>query len=38
MTEANPVDEPGPRIVFVNEAFERITGYSEMDPKFRTVS
>ena len=28
ITEANPVDEPGPRIVFVNEAFERITGYS----------
>src|SRR4051812_36797010 len=24
MTEAEPIDEPGPRIVFVNEAFERI--------------
>ena len=28
ITEANPLDEPGPRIVFVNPAFERITGYS----------
>lgn len=28
ITEAEPIDEPGPRIVFVNEAFERITGYS----------
>ncbi len=26
--EADPIDEPGPRIVFVNEAFERITGYT----------
>jgi len=28
ITEAEPIDEPGPRIVFVNEAFERITGYT----------
>ncbi len=28
ITEAEPVDEPGPRIVFVNDAFERHTGYS----------
>jgi len=28
ITEAGAVDEPGPRIVFVNEAFERQTGYS----------
>ncbi len=28
ITEADPVDEPGPRIVFVNDAFERRTGYS----------
>ena len=28
ITEAEPVDEPGPRIVFVNAAFERQTGYS----------
>jgi PAS domain S-box-containing protein len=27
ITEAEPLDEPGPKIVFVNEAFERITGY-----------
>lgn len=28
ITEAGSVDAPGPRIVFVNEAFERQTGYS----------
>ena len=28
ITEAGPFGEPGPRIVFVNEAFERRTGYS----------
>lgn len=28
ITEAEPIDEPGPRIVFVNEAFEQRTGYS----------
>ncbi|MDX1573330.1 MAG: PAS domain S-box protein [Methylophaga sp.] len=28
ITEAEPIDEPGPRIVFVNDAFERLTGYS----------
>ena len=27
ITEAEPQDEPGPRILFVNEAFERHTGY-----------
>ena len=27
ITEADPVTEPGPRIVFVNQAFERRTGY-----------
>ena len=27
ITEADPADEPGPRIVFVNDAFERLTGY-----------
>jgi diguanylate cyclase (GGDEF)-like protein/PAS domain S-box-containing protein len=27
ITEAEPVSTPGPRIVFVNEAFERMTGY-----------
>ncbi|MES2937762.1 MAG: PAS domain S-box protein [Pseudomonadota bacterium] len=28
ITLAAPLDSPGPRIVFVNEAFERLTGYS----------
>ncbi|MBC7610281.1 MAG: PAS domain S-box protein [Polaromonas sp.] len=28
ITEAEPFDEPGPRIVYVNDAFERRTGYS----------
>jgi PAS domain S-box-containing protein len=27
ITEAEPIDEPGPRILYVNEAFARITGY-----------
>ncbi|AFJ03208.1 putative sensor histidine kinase with a response regulator receiver domain [Methylophaga frappieri] len=27
ITDAAPIDEPGPRIVFVNDAFERLTGY-----------
>ena len=31
ITEADPVCEPGPRIVFVNEAFERITGYTSAE-------
>ncbi len=28
ITEATPINDPGPRIVFVNDAFERLTGYS----------
>ncbi|MDQ8204352.1 PAS domain S-box protein [Pelagicoccus sp. SDUM812003] len=28
VTEARPIDEPGPRITFANPAFERLTGYS----------
>lgn len=28
ITEAEPLDEPGPRTVFVNEAFEKRTGYT----------
>ncbi len=28
ITEADPLDEPGPRIVFVNEAFTRRTGWT----------
>ena len=31
ITEAESVDEPGPRIVFVNAAFERHTGYSRAE-------
>jgi PAS domain S-box-containing protein len=27
ITEAEPTEEPGPRMVFVNEAFERLTGW-----------
>ena len=29
--EAEPIDAPGPRIVFVNDAFERLTGYSRAE-------
>ena len=28
ITESEPIDLPGTRIVFVNDAFERVTGYS----------
>jgi diguanylate cyclase (GGDEF)-like protein/PAS domain S-box-containing protein len=28
ITEATPIDEPGPRIVYVNQAFTKTTGYS----------
>lgn len=28
ITEAEPLDNQGPRILFVNDAFERVTGYS----------
>ncbi len=31
ITEAAPCDEPGPRIVFVNAAFENRTGYSRQE-------
>ena len=34
--EAEPVDEPGPRIVYVNGAFERMSGYSAADVIGRT--
>lgn len=27
ITEAEPVDEPGPRIIYVNKAFTEVTGY-----------
>lgn len=28
ITEAEPIDEPGPRIIYVNQAFTKTTGYS----------
>ncbi len=31
ITEAGPLESPGPRIVFVNDAFERHTGYSRSE-------
>jgi len=31
ITEADSAEEPGPRIVFVNEAFERTTGYTSAE-------
>jgi diguanylate cyclase (GGDEF)-like protein/PAS domain S-box-containing protein len=36
ITEAEPTDPPGPRIVFVNEAFEQRTGYSRAEIVGRT--
>ena len=31
VTESDPLDEPGPRIVYVNEAFTRLTGYTPQE-------
>lgn len=31
ITEAEPIDLPGPRIVYCNRAFERTTGYTEAE-------
>lgn len=31
ITQAEPIDEPGPRIVYVNDAFERHTGFSRQE-------
>lgn len=36
ITEAEPLGEPGPKIVYVNEAFERRTGYSEAEVLWKT--
>ena len=36
VTEAEPVVEPGPRIVYVNEAFTRMTGYTREDVEGKT--
>jgi diguanylate cyclase (GGDEF)-like protein/PAS domain S-box-containing protein len=31
ITDAEPIDLPGPRIVYINDAFERLTGYTKED-------
>lgn len=31
ITEAEPIDKPGPRILYVNAAFERLTGYARQE-------
>ncbi|MGQ9927310.1 MAG: PAS domain S-box protein [Chloroflexaceae bacterium] len=31
ITKAEPIDEPDPRIVFLNDAFERVTGYTRAE-------
>ncbi len=31
VTEAEPIDPPGPRILYVNRAFEQITGYTALE-------
>jgi PAS domain S-box-containing protein len=31
ITEAEPFDEPGPRIIYVNDAFTRMTGYTSAE-------
>jgi len=31
ITEAEPIDEPGPKIVYCNPAFEAITGFNQKD-------
>lgn len=36
ITEAEPIHEPGPRVLFVNEAFERRTGYTAAEVIGRT--
>jgi PAS domain S-box-containing protein len=36
ITEAAPIDEPGPRIVYVNPGFERHTGYTAAEALGRT--
>ncbi len=36
ITEAEPIDDPGPRIVYCNAAFTRTTGYTEAEVIGRT--
>jgi PAS domain S-box-containing protein len=31
ITETNSIDKPGPRVIFANSAFERMTGYKAID-------
>ncbi|MEM8531123.1 MAG: PAS domain S-box protein [Chloroflexota bacterium] len=31
ITEAAPINKPGPRIIYVNDAFKRMTGYTEAE-------
>ncbi len=31
VTEVEPIDPPGPRILYVNQAFERMTGYTALE-------
>jgi len=36
ITEAEPLVEPGPRILYVNDAYERLTGYTRAETLGRT--
>ncbi|WP_404786803.1 PAS domain S-box protein [Altericista sp. CCNU0014] len=36
ITEAEPIDQPGPRIIYVNESFTRMTGYRLEEVKGKT--
>jgi PAS domain S-box-containing protein len=36
ITEAEPFEQPGPRIVYVNDAFERVTGYTREEALGKT--
>lgn len=36
ITEAEPLDLPGPRIVYVNDAFEKVTGFSRKEALGKT--
>lgn len=37
ITEAEPFDEPGPRIIYINEAFTKMTGYSSAEMVGKTA-